>query len=153
MSAELTTPLKDLAPDLTKTFPRSPRETLAGYVIAARLLDKCRAELVGKQGEYIYNSGLDQKFFDFTGIDAEALKSFVATGADDAAVAEWIQAQSRIKDRLEVIRWNNELRGTLIKDMPLSDQGYIEDYIAQNLPKGRPVYFLFDILDIEEGRL
>lgn len=32
-----------LAPDLTRDFPRSPRETLAGYVVAARTLDKCRA--------------------------------------------------------------------------------------------------------------
>jgi Domain of unknown function (DUF5069) len=29
-----------------KEFPRSPRETLAGYVLAARALDKCRADLV-----------------------------------------------------------------------------------------------------------
>jgi hypothetical protein len=35
--------LKLLAGDLTKKFPRSPRETLAGYVIAARTVDKCRA--------------------------------------------------------------------------------------------------------------
>ena len=28
---------------LAKDYPRSPRETLAGYVIAARMLDKCRA--------------------------------------------------------------------------------------------------------------
>ena len=30
----------DLAKDLTKDYPRSPRETLCGYVIAARTLDK-----------------------------------------------------------------------------------------------------------------
>lgn len=153
MSAEVATPLKELAPDLTKTFPRSPCETLAGYVIAARLLDKCRAHLNGKQGEYIYDSGLDQQFFEFTGISAEAFKTFVATGADDAAVAEWIQSHSRVKDRLEVIQWNNELRGNLLKDLPSPVQEYFEDYIAQNVPKGRPVYFLFDVLDLEEGRI
>ena len=36
---------KLLAKDLTRTFPRSPRETLGGYVIAGRALDKCRAVL------------------------------------------------------------------------------------------------------------
>jgi hypothetical protein len=35
------------AKDLTKEYPRSPRDTLAGYVIAARMLDKCRAVLAG----------------------------------------------------------------------------------------------------------
>ena len=36
--------LKLLAPDLTKSYPRSPRETLAGYVIAARMLVGGRLE-------------------------------------------------------------------------------------------------------------
>jgi hypothetical protein len=35
--------LEVLAKDLSKDFPRSPRETLAGYVLAGRTLDKCRA--------------------------------------------------------------------------------------------------------------
>ena len=43
--------LKLLAKDLTKEFPRSPRELLAGYVITARAADKCRAVLVGTAGE------------------------------------------------------------------------------------------------------
>jgi hypothetical protein len=41
-----TNKVKNLARDLSKDFPRSPRETLAGYVIAARTLDKCRAALL-----------------------------------------------------------------------------------------------------------
>ena len=34
-----------------KEYPRSPRETLGGYVLAARAVDKCRAVLAGRQGE------------------------------------------------------------------------------------------------------
>ena len=51
-----------LARDLRdgKEFPRSPRETLAGYVLAARALDKCRADLVGWEGEYHSNCPLHQ---------------------------------------------------------------------------------------------
>ena len=37
--------LQSLARDLRKTPPRSPRETLGGFVIAARMLDKARADL------------------------------------------------------------------------------------------------------------
>jgi len=48
------------AKDLTKEYPRSPRETLAGYLIAARTLDKCRAVLAGTAGEYHFNF-LNQK--------------------------------------------------------------------------------------------
>src|SRR5215831_8542508 len=44
--------LQSLARDLRKTPPRSPRETLGGFVIAARMLDKARADLLGIHGEY-----------------------------------------------------------------------------------------------------
>lgn len=38
--------VRPLAKDLTKTYPRSPREMLGGYVIGARCADKCRAFLL-----------------------------------------------------------------------------------------------------------
>ncbi len=38
--------------DLTQRPPRSPRVRLGGYAILPRLLDKCRALLAGKVGEY-----------------------------------------------------------------------------------------------------
>ena len=47
-----TSKVKNLAKDLSKSFPRSPRETLAGYVIAGRTLDKCRATLAGIAGDF-----------------------------------------------------------------------------------------------------
>ena len=46
--------LEKLARDLRKGPPRGPRETLGGYVILGRCVDKCRAELVGVNGEYTY---------------------------------------------------------------------------------------------------
>ena len=39
--------VKRYAQDLRKNYPRSPREKLGGYVIAARSVDKCRAFLLG----------------------------------------------------------------------------------------------------------
>ena len=42
------------AQDLRQHYPRSPREKLGGYVIAARSVDKCRAFLLGINGEYNY---------------------------------------------------------------------------------------------------
>jgi len=41
MSSKTETKLEAL--DLNTAFPRSPRETVAGYVVAGRVLDKCRA--------------------------------------------------------------------------------------------------------------
>lgn len=145
--------LKLLAPDLTATFPRSPRETLAGYVVAARTLDKCRAVLAGTHGEYHYDCPLDRTFLDFTGIDSAAFKDFVATGATDSEVADWITAHSKVTDETERVVWNNKLRHTRPCDMPPELQLFLEGYIPKFIRKNRPVYVWFDVYDIEEQRL
>jgi len=145
--------LKHLAKDLTKDYPRSPRETLAGYVIAARMLDKCRAVLAGTAGEYHFNCPLDNQFLGFAGIEAEAFKAFVATGATDDEVAAWIEQHSRVKTRAEVVAWNNKLRCMRLTDMPIELQEFLEDYIPKFLPRNRPVYVWFDVYDLEEKRI
>jgi hypothetical protein len=145
--------LKRLAKDLSKEYPRSPRETLAGYVIAARMLDKCRAVLVGTAGEYHFDCPLDNQFLGFAGISAEQFKAFVATGASDEEVATWIVQHSKIKERPEIVAWNNKLRATRPCDMPIELQQFLEDYIPKVVPKNRPVYVWFDVYDLEEGRI
>ncbi len=98
--------LLKLAPDLTTVAPRSPRAPLGAYgVLAARMLDKCRAELVGKAGDYHFNCPMDQVFFRFTQIDPSALKEFVATGASDDDVARWIEQNSKVQDPARIAGW------------------------------------------------
>jgi hypothetical protein len=95
-----------LALDLTKTSPRSPRTPLGDYkVLAARALDKCRAELAGTAGSYHFNCSLDQAFFRFTRIDSEKFKTFVATGANDEEVANWISKESKVQDKGTIATW------------------------------------------------
>lgn len=150
MNTEITTLT---AKDLTKEYPRSPRELLAGYVLAARVLDKCRAAISGTLGEYHFDCPLDHYFFQFAGIDAESFRSFVATGADDDAVAAWIEGHAAPHSRIEVIKWNNQMREKRLGDMPENVQEFLEGYIQKFLPAGRVVYRWFDVYDIEEKRL
>lgn len=145
--------VKLLAKDLTREYPRSPRETLAGYVLAARVLDKCRAVIAGTAGEYHFNCALDRYFLDFTGIDAEEFKAFVATGATDDEVAAWIPQHSQVKERADVVAWNNKLRSLRPCDLSTEAQLFLEDYIPKFVPKNRPVYVWFDLYDLEEERL
>jgi len=145
--------LKLQAKDLTNDFPRSPRETLAGYVIAGRTLDKCRSLVAGTAGEYHYNCPLDRVFFDFTGIDADEFKALVAEGATDEEIASFIEEKSQIKERRDVIAWNNKYRYMRPVDMPIELQEFLEGYIPEVVPKNRPVYYWFDVYDIEEQRI
>jgi hypothetical protein len=144
-----------LAKDLTKDYPRSPRDTLSGYVIAARTLDKCRATLAGTAGEYHFDCPLDNFFFAFTEIFAADFKNFVATGAGDEAVAKWIEERAKKRPRIEIIKWNNEWRYKRVSDMPDNIQEFMEDYVPEFIPAKirHHIDYFFDIYDAEEKRI
>lgn len=143
------------AKDLTKDYPRSPRETLSGYVIAARTLDKCRATLAGTAGDYHFDCPLDNFFFAFVEISAEDFKNFVVTGADDEQVAKWIEEKAKQRPRIEIIRWNNEWRYKRLGEMPDRIQEFMEDYVPKFVPADvrHHVDYFFDIYDAEEKRI
>ena len=67
--------MKKLTKDLRGNFPRSPREKLSGYVIAARCVDKCQSFLLGVNGDYNYwPCSLASQWFSFTGLTPETFK-------------------------------------------------------------------------------
>jgi hypothetical protein len=147
--------VKPLARDLRngKDFPRSPRAILGGYVLAARALDKCRAVIVGWQGEYHSNCPLDQRWLKFAEINYDQYKSFVATGATDDEVAAWIGEHAKKRPRADIVIWNNNERDLRLSDLTPELQEYMEDYIAAAVPRNRVVYHWFDVYDLEEERL
>src|SRR6202140_5195429 len=81
--------------DLTQRPPRSFRVRLGNYVVLARMLDKGRATLAKKNGEYIYNSPTDQHLVKFLGFDPDALLKELATSKGDGGLLEWVQAHSK----------------------------------------------------------
>ena len=89
----------------------------------------------------------------FAEITAEEFKTFVATGATDAEVATWIEQHSKIKERTQVVAWNNKMRCTRLCDMPIELQEFLEGYIPKFIQKNRPVYVWFDVYDLEEKRI
>ena len=147
------TGLSSLAPDLTKEYPRSPHVRIGGYVVVARTLDKCRATLNGSNGEYHFDCPLDNFFFSFAEITADAFKEFVGTGATDVEVGEWIRENAKKREDIEVIKWNNEMRYKRISEMPDPLQEFLEGYIPEFIPADRRVNYWFDVYDIEEERI
>jgi len=149
------TKVKSLSCDLRngKEFPRSPRALLAGYVLAARIVDKCRAVLSGWQGEYESNCPVDQIWLKFTGIDYGSFRAFVATGANDEEISSWIIAHAKKRTRADIVTWNNKQRETRLSDLSPQLQEFLEDYIQQFLPHDSIVYRWFDVYDLEEGRM
>lgn len=97
----------DHAPDLTVHPPRSARVRLGNLVILPRMLDKCRATLVGRNGEYHYACPLDQRLLEFLGVDAEALKFEVGKGLGDRALLKWLLAHGKHpRSEMEIAQWS-----------------------------------------------
>lgn len=146
--------LRSLAKDLRQEPPRSPRAKLGAYVIGARSLDKCRASLLGINGEYHYHPcSLAALLWQFTGVRHEDFRDYVATGASDEAVAAWLHAHSRVQEPNEIIAWNNQVRDRRLSELSPEAQAYMEDYVPQNVPNPALVKVFFDVFDAEEGRL
>ncbi|MEY2881626.1 MAG: hypothetical protein RLZZ15_4006 [Verrucomicrobiota bacterium] len=93
------------APDLTQHPPRSLRVRLGGYAHLARLLDKARAVLAGKGGDFHYDCPIDKMLFAFTGISADAMLAEIKTGKTDLEILNWVDATAK-RARHDVIAWS-----------------------------------------------
>ena len=134
-------------PDLTKFPPRSPRVRLGGYVILPRCLDKGRATLAGKQGEYHYACPLDMGFFDFVGIDPEALKKEL--GKSDTEVLEWISANARHKRTIpEILAWSAYEENRTPNNPDSRD--YFNGIHKAGAPNRTDIGSWFDVLDMDD---
>ncbi len=110
--------------------------------------------LAGTNGRYNFHPcGLASFFWEFTGITADAFKDFVAMGASDEEVADWVRSNSKVKVPIAIIRWNNEMKCKLISELPDGHQEFYETYVPQFCPQPNKVRFFFDVYDAEEGRL
>ena len=136
------------APDLTQRPPRSPRLRLGGYSVLPRILDKARATLVGKAGEYKYGSSMDQNFFRFTGITPEALLEQVRSGAGDWNVLLWVNTQGSPRAPHEIRAWSDWL-----ESMPVGDAEDLEWFAAQARrihPLRSDLHTVMDYLDADD---
>lgn len=145
----------DLAIDLRTGFPRSAVDALADYAIAARAIDKCRAELAGVNGEYHYACPLTKIWSEYAGIDLDELRTVVATGATDAEIASWITQKATKRERIEILRWTQSWREKKVSELDPELMTYMVDYVAENCPPGSWTHIKtwFDIYDIEEQRI
>ena len=134
-------------PDLTKFPPRSPRVRLGGYVILPRMLDKGRAALAGKNGEYNFGCPLDYDFLDFVGLTHEDLRPHLAKG--DGEVLEWIKANAKFKRTApEITAWSLWQEQSP-PDNPKSRE-YFNNLHKNAGPHREDILSWFDVLDLDD---
>jgi hypothetical protein len=137
------------APNLTKTPPRSPRVRLGGYAALPRLLDKGRATIAGKNGEYHYNCPMDQRLLSFLGIDAAALKKQLAAGKGDAEILQWISKHAKNKHSdPEIAAWSAQAELRVPSDV--ESREYFHELHRKTAPKREDIATWFDLLDVDD---
>jgi hypothetical protein len=136
--------------DLTERPPRSFRVRLGGFVILARMLDKGRATLAKKNGDYNYNSPTDQHLVRFLGFDPDALLEELAAGKGDGQLLEWIQANSKTPRALwEIEAWSSfmERRGP---DSDAETLALFAEYLGKHSKTREDVKTWFEAIELDD---
>jgi Domain of unknown function (DUF5069) len=118
-------------------------------VILPRMLDKGRATIAAKNGEYHYACPMDERFLEFAGINAGALKKQLAAGKGDTEILAWIQKNGKNKRTgSEIAAWSafQEQRPPLDTD---SRQFFNETH-QKIAPKREDIATWFDLLDLDD---
>jgi hypothetical protein len=137
------------AHDLTKQPPRSPRVRLGGFVILPRILDKGRAVIAGKNGEYNYACPMDQQFLTFAGIDPAALKEQLAAGKGDGQILEWITANSKNKPApWQIAAWSSFQEHRAPADC--ESREFFQEVLTKIGSKREDVSTWFEMLDLDD---
>lgn len=140
---------KSSFPDLNLNPPRSARVRLGGYVILPRMLDKCRATLAGKNGEYFFNYPLDQYFLKFTGVDPAALQKEVAAGLGDGAILSWIEKnQKHHRSGHEIEAWSDFMNRRAPASVEQRER--MNQYQSGAGKDREDVTTWFDVLDLDD---
>ena len=138
-------------PDLTQRPPRSPRLRLGGYVQLPRIIDKARASLAGKLGEYRFNGrGMDRHFFNFVGLTHEALQSEVAKGGGDGELLAWVETTAKTpRQPCEIAAWSEHQE----RRTPDSDAETLADFaaaVAVFTATREDIRTWYDLLDLDD---
>jgi hypothetical protein len=135
------------SPDLTQHPPRSVRVRLGGYAHLPRLLDKARAEIAGKGGEYHYNCPLDQRFFAFTGVAPDAMLTEIKSGKTDLQMLEWVNATAK-RPSHEVIAWSAWLEQ--LGPGGAAGHEWIASVLKRNNSERDDIRSFADLLDLDD---
>jgi hypothetical protein len=134
---------------------RSPRETLGGYVILPRLIDKVRLRAQGKlPPEYIGNLlkpglTLDGRLLTFTGLDPEELRRSILAAKTDEEILTWVERHAKPHTDDDKRRWIAEIEA--YRPNPEIAQWRREVYKDLATRVDPATLNLFDLIDMDEG--
>ena len=141
---------------MSSPLPRSPRETLGGYIFLPRLIDKVRLHAKGllppEYFENLLKPGMttDGRFLAFTALDGEQLRKTILSSDTDDNVLKWILQHALHKSAHEIQQWALEIDA--FRPDPKMTQARVKMYpnLAEKIDVSN--LSIFDMIDMDEGR-
>ena len=93
-------------------YPRSPRETMAGWHYLPRYIDKIRLNLAGKlHNDYKENlgHGFDGRWLKAAGVTHEQFVEVVKKSVTDGEVCDWVRQNINRSDAEKATHWQEVL--------------------------------------------
>ena len=136
--------------DLSRAFPRSPKQEMAGLVHLPRMIDKGRAYKENKLAEYIFPCPLDKIILNFLRVETEVFANMTRDKKDDE-INDWAKKQTESKSQSDFDLINKQI----LERRPDSEDrlDYFNDLRNKIDPSRTDVDTWADLIDLEEGRL
>jgi len=137
--------------DLTKTYPRSVKDKIAGVVMIARTTDKAKAKAKGTIGEYHYDCPMDQAVFGFLGIDQAKFLETVKNAKSDTDIETYVKTFAGEKTASEIETWNAGFLHYAPETGSDGEKNFLE-LRKKVAPDRTDVTTWADLLDLDEKR-
>ena len=136
--------------DLSKAFPRSPKQKIAGLAHLGRMIDKGRAFKEKKLADYIYPCALDKIILNFLHIEADKFAHMTIEKKDEEICA-WAKNLIKSKSSKELDFINEQI---LQKKPDSEDRLNYFNKVRYKIDPSRPdITTWVELIDLEEGRL
>jgi hypothetical protein len=136
-------------------YPRSPRETMCGWMHLPRYIDKIRLHFAGKlHPDYQSNfgKGFDGLWLEFAGVDEKQFHEVVRSSITDGQVSDWVLKNVNKSDSVKA-----EHRQRMM-DYPKKDDAAGQDRLKMRkeqsgLSQRNDVQCFVDYIDADEKRI
>ena len=135
--------------DLSKVFPRSPKQKMAGLVHLGRMIDKARAYKEKNLADYIYPCPLDNIILNFLCIEADTFANITVEKKEEE-ISNWVKELIKSKTPSDLVLINK----IILEKKPNSEDRlqYYNKTRDKIDPSRSDVTTWVDLMDLEEGR-
>jgi hypothetical protein len=136
-------------------YPRSPRETMCGWIYLPRFVDKIRLHLAGKlHSDYQPNfcKGFDALWLESAGVDSKAFIEVVRGSITDGQVCDWVREHVKKSESVKAAH-RERMLNTPKKDDPEAVARLEMRKAQAGLAARNELQTFVDYIDADEKRI